>query len=209
MLGRGERLVSVVQEIFAGSPARGVRESRRAVRRHAVRALRPGRTPAGILVAAALSACAWAVTVEIIAAMFGSPAVWPPLRRLLSLTLGDPAVPGTAAAVIVAGAGLVALAVLPGRPRLVPLEATDPLLVMGLTRSGLRRTLSGAAEAVDGVKRARVRIRRRQIEVIVLTDTKRTGESLREVGAAVGDQLSGLGPQCRHEVVVRLRRRRT
>ncbi|GAA1305923.1 hypothetical protein Psi02_22930 [Planotetraspora silvatica] len=206
MLVRGERLMSVVQEIFAGASAKG--DSRRAVRRNAIRALRPGRTPAGIVVAAVLSVGAWALAVEIIATIFGSPVLWPPLHRLMSTTFGDPAVPGTAAMMIVCGAGLVALAVLPGRPRLVPLECEDPLLVMGLTRAGLSRTLAVAAQTVEGVRRARVRMLRGQIEVVVVTEAKGTGELLREVGAAVGDQLSGLGAQCRHEVVVRLRRRR-
>jgi hypothetical protein len=198
--------MSVVQEIFAGSSAKG--DGRRAERRNAVRALRPGRTPAGVLVAATLTVCAWGLAIEIIATMFGLPVVWPPLRRLLTTTFGDPAVPGTAAAMIVCGVGLVALAVLPGRPRLVPLECDDPLLVMGLTRGGLTRTLAVAAQSVEGVERARVRILRGQIEVVVVTETKRTGELLREIGAAVGDQLAGLGAQCRHEVVVRLCRKR-
>ncbi|MEW9533022.1 DUF6286 domain-containing protein [Microbispora sp. NPDC049125] len=198
--------MSVVQDILAGSSAKEAETGGRAVRRTAV--LRPGRTPAGIAVAAALGVLAWAVTVEIIAAMLGSPLMWPQLRRLLSLTFGHPAVPAAAAAMIVSGAVLVALAVLPGRPRLVPLECDDPLLVLGLTREGLRRTVGAAAREVDGVQRAYVRIMRRRIEVTVVTDASHAGELLREVGAAVGDRLSGLGALCRHEVVVRLRRRR-
>jgi hypothetical protein len=198
--------MSVVQDILAGSSAKEAETGGRAVRRTAV--LRPGRTPAGIAVAAVMAVIAWAVTVEIIAAMLGSPLMWPQLRRLLSLTFGHPAVPAAAAVMIASGAVLVALAVLPGRPRLVPLECDDPLLVLGLTREGLRRTVGAAAREVDGVQRAYVRIMRRRIEVTVVTDASHAGELLREVGAAVGDRLSGLGALCRHEVVVRLRRRR-
>jgi hypothetical protein len=207
--------VSVVHEIFAGSSAPKVTpdvpdvpESPNAPRRAAVRALRPGRTPAAIAVAALLAVLAWGVTAEIIAGMLGAPLMEQALDRLLSTTFAHPAVPGVAVAMILSGAGLVALAVLPGRPRLVALETGDPLLVIGLTRSGLRRTLAAAAREVEGVQRAHVRILRRRIEVIVVTDAKHVGDLLREVGAAVGDRLSGLGAQGRQEVVVRLRRRR-
>ncbi|GIH70596.1 DUF6286 domain-containing protein [Sphaerimonospora thailandensis] len=205
--------MSVVQDLVTGFPPEDAAGSD-----PAARALWPGRTPAGITVAAVLSLLAWAVLAEIVAAMAGlavrPSALWPPVRRVLSVTFGDPVVPAVAMAVIVCGAGLTALAVIPGRPRLVPLEGDDPLLVIGLTRSGLRRTLAAAAwEAVDGegfsVEHVGVRVLRRQIEVTVETDADRAGELLREVGAAVGDRLSGLGAQGHHEVVVRLRGRRT
>ncbi|MBP2705266.1 alkaline shock response membrane anchor protein AmaP [Microbispora sp. RL4-1S] len=196
--------MSVVQEILAGSSAPGV-PSHRAPRRAASRVLLPGRTPAAVAVAAALTVVGWAVTAEIVAAMLGGSLLPSPLRRLLAVTFGHPALPGAAAAMIITGAGLVALAVLPGRPRLVPLETDDPLLVMGLTHGGLRRTVAAAAREVDGVQRVHVRILRGRIEVTVVTDAQRVGDLLREVGAAVGDRLSGLRAQCRHEVVVRLR----
>ncbi|MBX6387293.1 MAG: alkaline shock response membrane anchor protein AmaP, partial [Microbispora sp.] len=117
------------------------------------------------------------------------------------------AVPAAAVAMIACGVGLVALAVVPGRPRLMPVLCDDPLLAMGLTRSGLRRTLAAAAREIEHVRRADVHILRRRIEVIVVADADTTGALLREVGAAVGDRLAGLGVQSRHEVVVRLRRR--
>ncbi len=41
----------------------------------------------------------------------------------------------------------------------------------------------------------------------MLTKGTRTGELLKEVGAAVGDRLAGLGVYGRNEVVVRLRRK--
>lgn len=226
----------MVHDLVAGFPYREVAGSG-----SPERALRPARTPAGVAVAVVLSLFAWAGLAEIVAAMAGlavrPSALVPWADRVLSVTFGDPVVPATAMAMAVCGAGLVALAVVPGRPRLVPLESDDPLLAVGLTRSGLRRTLAAAAyeaayEAADdhhgrardrvgvqmrddghdhgavGVEHVRVRVLRRQIEVTVFTDADRPGELLREIGAAVGDRLSGLGVHGHHEVVVRLRGRR-
>ncbi|MEU8197386.1 DUF6286 domain-containing protein [Microbispora amethystogenes] len=176
-------------------------------RRTVARVLRPGRTPAAIVVAAVLALLGWGLTVQAVAVMLRVPLPWRLPPRLLHLTLADPAVPLAAVGMIVCGAGLVALAVVPGRPRLVPLRCEDPLLAMGLTRVGLRRTLISAAREVEDVRRANVHILRGRIEVTVVTGTARTGAVLREVGAAVGDRLAGLGVQARHEVVVRLRGR--
>ncbi|WP_182901231.1 DUF6286 domain-containing protein [Microbispora sp. H10830] len=176
-------------------------------RRSAVRVLRPGRTPAAVVVAAVIALLGWVLTAVVVAVMLG---VSTPLRlppRLLNLTTADPAVPVAAIGMIVCGAGLVALALVPGRPRLMPLECRDPLLAMGLTRAGLRRTLAASAREVEHVRRADVHILRRRIEVAVVADADTTGALLREVGAAVGDRLSGLGVRSRQEVVVRLRRR--
>ncbi|XVQ88052.1 DUF6286 domain-containing protein [Microbispora siamensis] len=176
-------------------------------RRSAVRVLRPGRTPAAVAVAAVIALLGWALTAVVVAVMIGVSPPWRLPSRLLNLTPADPAVPVAAVGMIVCGAGLVALALVPGRPRLVPLECRDPLLAMGLTRAGLRRTLAASAREVERVRRAHVHILRGRIEVAVVADADTTGALLREVGAAVGDRLSGLGVQSRQEVVVRLRRR--
>lgn len=214
--------MSVVQEFLAGSSARsakgsgdgvdaeggvGAEAGRTTGRRTAVRALRPSRAPAAVVVASVLAVLGWVLTAVLVAVMLGMslPVRLPPW--LLNLTPSDPAVRAAAVGMIACGAGLVALALVPGRPRLVPLRCQDPLLAMGLTRLGLRRTLAAAALEVEGVRRANVHILRRRIEVTVVADADTTGALLREVGAAVGDRLSGLGVQSRHEVVVRLRRR--
>ncbi len=236
MSGKGERLMSVVQGILAGSSARsakgaGNNSSARgagsgsgaegaegagsdtggrgaaAGRRSAVRVLRPGRTPAAVVVAAVIALLGWVLTAVVVAVMLGVSPPWRLPPRLLNLTTADPAVPVAAIGMIVCGAGLVALALVPGRPRLMPLECRDPLLAMGLTRAGLRRTLAASAREVEHVRRADVHILRRRIEVAVVADADTTGALLREVGAAVGDRLSGLGVRSRQEVVVRLRRR--
>ncbi|MCC5575077.1 hypothetical protein IMZ11_05415 [Microtetraspora sp. AC03309] len=199
--------MSIVEDILAASPAAAVRTQQRTLRRNAIRALRPGRTPAGIVVSALLATSSWTVLAVAIGGLFGAPAD-PRLGSLMSLTLGDPVIRSAASAMVVTGALLVALALIPGRPRLIAVETTDPLLVIGLTRSGLRRTLSSAARGVEGVEAARVRIHPRRIEVTVITRAQGTGELLRAVGTAVGDRLAGLGVQSRQDVVVRVRRTR-
>lgn len=248
MSGKGERLMSVVQGILAGSSARsadgdaegsddagqgfgygfgygsggaesagggdGVRGAgsdtgggRAAAGRNATRLLLPGRTPAAVVVATVIALLGWVCTAVVVAVMLGMSLDWRLPPRLMNLTTSDPAVPAAGGGMIVCGLGLVALALVPGRPRLMPLACSDPLLAMGLTRSGLRRTLAASAREVEHVRRADVHILRRRIEVAVVADADTTGALLREVGAAVGDRLSGLGVRSRHEVVVRLRRR--
>ena len=249
MSGKGERLMSVVQGILAGSSARSAKSGgggtegpegaegaghnfglrgaegvgggdgvkgagsdtggrgAAAGRRSATRLLLPGRTPAAVVVATVIALLGWVCTAVVVAVMLGVSLDWRLPPRLLNLTTSDPVVPVAGVGMIVCGVGLVALALVPGRPRLMPLACGDPLLAMGLTRAGLRRTLTASAREVEHVRRAGVHILRRRIEVVVVADADTTGALLREVGAAVGDRLSGLGVRSRHEVVVRLRRR--
>ncbi|MEU8176996.1 DUF6286 domain-containing protein [Microbispora hainanensis] len=176
-------------------------------RRSATRLLLPGRTPAAVVVATVIALLGWVCTAVVVAVMLGMSLDWRLPPRLLNLTTSHPVVPVAGVGMIFCGAGLVALALVPGRPRLMPLACSDPLLAMGLTRAGLRRTLAASAREVEHVRRADVHILRRRIEVAVVADADTTGALLREVGAAVGDRLSGLGVRSRHEVVVRLRRR--
>jgi hypothetical protein len=142
------------------------------------------------------------------AGLLGYPLDLPYSSRLPFLTWGHPVVRAAAGVLIAVGVVLAGLAVVPGRCRLVPLETTDPHLVIGLSRAGLRRTLASVVWAVPGVAAVSVRFSRRVIEIVVVTDAQRTGDLLAEVGSVVGERLSGLGVLCRHEVVVRLRRRR-
>lgn len=173
--------------------------------------LRPARTPAGVAVAFTTSTGLTLLAAEVLAGLLGGGLGLLPVDQVLALAArtawSDPEL--MLGAVGVAGTGLVllGLALVPGRSRLVPLETADPRIVMGITRSGLRRTLRAVAEDVDGVRSVRVRLRRRQIEVTVVSDAERTGEMLRRTGAAVGERLNGLGAMCAGEVVVRLRRK--
>jgi len=130
------------------------------------------------------------------------------VRGVRSWHWSDPEMVAMATLAMAAGLVMLVLAALPGRTRLVPLESEDPHLVLGITRFGLCRTLRDAAESVEEVSGARVRLASRIVEVTVFTEAERTGPVLRGVGVAVGDRLAGLGAMCAGDVVVRLRRRR-
>ncbi|MFG1698732.1 DUF6286 domain-containing protein [Nonomuraea sp. NPDC049309] len=177
--------------------------------RRATRALRPARTVPGALVALTLATGLGATTAEVVAALLGAPLGWVPVNELIELAGRStwPELETLALALAGAGALMLLLAILPGRPRLVPVETSDPLIVIGITRSGLRRTLRAAAQQVNGVERASVRLRRRTIEVTVMTNGESSGQMLRQVGTVVGDRLAGVGTLTTCEVVVRLRRR--
>ncbi|MET8051077.1 DUF6286 domain-containing protein [Streptosporangium sp. NPDC005286] len=210
-------MTTTLQDVLAGSGSTGSAGGRAAeqfqdVRRRSVRLLRPGRTPAGVpaaLVASVVLSVSASVTVGL---LMESPVARMPYRRLVngagSWSWSDPVVFAMAVLAMVAGLLMLGLAALPGRPRLVPLESGDPHMVIGITRSGLCRTLGEAAASVEEVSGARVRLASRIVEVTVFTEAERTGPVLRGVGAAVGDRMAGLGAMCAGDVVVRLRRRR-
>ncbi|WP_246609231.1 DUF6286 domain-containing protein [Nonomuraea rhizosphaerae] len=197
--------MTTLQQILPGA---GIAVQETPLRRSS-RVLRPARTPAGAVVALTLTAGLGLVAAEIVSALLGRPLGWLPVPELTSLaarrTWQDLSL--TWALVGGAGVALLLLAVVPGRSRLVPVETSDPLIVIGITRSGLRRTLRAVAQEVDGVERARVRLRRRRIEVTVMTGPESSGSMLRQVGMAVGDRLASVGTLAAAEVVVRLRRR--
>ncbi|MFC3983634.1 DUF6286 domain-containing protein [Streptosporangium jomthongense] len=203
--------MSTLQDIMAGTGGTTAGEHLHAVRRRSVRLLRPERNPAGLVAAVLVSAALSAAACVTAGLTMGSPMGRVPYRRVAegigAARWSDPAVFAVALVVTAAGIVLFALAVLPGKTRLVPLESADSRMVIGLTRAGLRRTLRAAAESVDGVGRARVRLGSRDIEVTVFTDADRTGHLLRQVGIVVGDRLTALGAMCAREIVVRLCRR--
>ncbi|MER7502362.1 DUF6286 domain-containing protein [Nonomuraea pusilla] len=177
--------------------------------RRANRALRPARTLPGAAVAAALTAAFGATAAETVSALLGRPLGWVPVVDLVEAASrhGWQEVTPLGLGLAVLGVALLLLAAVPGRCTLVPVETSDPLIVIGITRVGLRRTLRAAALQVNGVERARVRLRRRTIEVSVVTGPESSGTMLRQVGTAVGDRLAGVGTLGTGEVVVRLRRR--
>ncbi|MEW9547625.1 DUF6286 domain-containing protein [Nonomuraea sp. NPDC050783] len=183
--------------------------TRQASLRRARRALRPARTLAGAVVSLVLAGGLGAVAAEVVSALLGHRLGWVPVDELTELAGRTSWREAAPAGLALAGAGvaMLALAVVPGRCRLVPVRTTDPHIVIGITRPGLRRTLRAAAQQVPGVDRARVRLRPRTIEVTVVTADESSGSMLRQVGTAVGDRLAGVGTLGTGEVVVRLRRK--
>ncbi|WP_406318135.1 DUF6286 domain-containing protein [Streptosporangium sp. NBC_01639] len=203
--------MSTLQDIMASTGGTAGGENLQAIRRRSLRLLRPGRTPAGVVVALTASLALAAATGTVAGLVTGSSFGRMPYRQFAAwvgeATWSDSGPLTVALAATVAGVVMLALAALPGRTRLVPLESADPRLVMGMTRSGLRRTLRAAARSVEDVDRVRVRLGWRNVEITVISDTDRTGVLLRQVGAAVGDRMASLGALSESEVVVRLRRR--
>jgi hypothetical protein len=197
--------MTALQQILSGA---GIVAQESPLRR-SNRVLRPARTPVGAVVAFALTAGLGLTTAEVVSALLGRPLGWLPVSELLEFAAhrawADLSLPALLTAA--AGAVLLLLASVPGRSRLVPVETSDPLIVIGITRVGLRRTLRAVAQEVEGVKRARVRLRRRTIEVRVFTGPESSGSMLRQVGSAVGDRLASVGTLAAAEVIVRLRRR--
>ncbi|MDF5752629.1 DUF6286 domain-containing protein [Spongiactinospora sp. TRM90649] len=202
-------MTSSLQHILDRSGTSG-EDGHEASRRAAARALRPTRAPAGIVAAALLTAVLLLLAAEAIGAVLGTPLRVVPFERLVAVASArawsDPLVQVVAAALVVLAGALLVSAALPGRTRLVPVQTRDPLIVIGFTRAGLRRTLRAAAETVDGVGRVRVRLVDGRIEIVVTAGDEPPGALLRDVGAAVGDRLAGLGALGAGEVVVRLRR---
>lgn len=198
-------VMTTLQQILPGTAA-AVRDS---PLRRSRRVLRPARTPAAVTVAVLLTAGFGLTAAEIVAGLWGRPLGLVPVDEAVELATGiswrELSLP--ALGVALAGLVLLLLAVLPGRSRLVPVETTDPLIVIGITRSGLRRTLRAVAQQVEGAGKTKVRLRRRRIEVTVTTGPESSGAMLRQVGAAVGDRLAALGTLGTGEVVMRLRRK--
>ncbi|NBE92476.1 hypothetical protein GUY59_04520 [Nonomuraea sp. K271] len=198
-------MMTTLQQILPGAAA----TPRLTGLRRANKALRPARTVPGAVVATVLTAGMGLTAAELVSGLLGTPLGWVPVNEVVELAGRTAWLKVSTAALVVAGIGvlMVLLAVVPGRSRLVAVETSDPLIVIGITRSGLRRTLAAAAQQVAGVDKARVRLRLRTIEVTVVTDAESTGAMLRQVGTAVGDRLAGVGTLGTGEVVVRLRRK--
>ncbi|WP_345154473.1 DUF6286 domain-containing protein [Nonomuraea rubra] len=179
--------------------------------RRARRVLRPARTVPGALLALVLAGGLGATAAEVVSALLGAPLGWVLAGERGGRAGGPDHLAGDGHRGPGGGGRRHAHAAAGDRARplraLVPVETSDPLIVIGITRSGLRRTLRAAAQQVAGVDKARVRLRRRTIEVTVTTGAESTGQMLRQVGTAVGDRLAGVGTLGTGEVVVRLRRR--
>ncbi|MFI5777540.1 DUF6286 domain-containing protein [Nocardia sp. NPDC051570] len=102
---------------------------------------------------------------------------------------------GLALGVLGAAAGLVllALAVLPGRSILVPLVAEDEIAA-GVGRRGLDEALRLAAQSVEGVQSARVRLRRKRVRITAKALQSHRPELPDAVRSAVDDRLGRIGP---------------
>jgi Family of unknown function (DUF6286) len=191
-------------------PARADAWSRPGARRKARRTFRPRRTIPGVLVAAVIAAAGIIGTIWAASAALGHP--------LWNVPHGDFAGPmqstvhwnstGTlavASAVAFVGFLLILIAVLPGRARAIPLASGDESVVIGVPRRSLRRSLGWLVQDVDGVSKAKVRIRRRSVEVRATTRLRETAGLQEKVRETVQNRLAALDPLWPPQIKVKLR----
>ncbi|MFD3743340.1 DUF6286 domain-containing protein [Nocardia sp. NPDC058633] len=155
----------------------------------------PRRVVPAVIVALLLCAAAVLVAVSLIQRLSGA-REWVSYdsiaARLHDTSWGSVWVLGTGIVVVVLGLALLATAALPGKPVLLALEPGDGIDA-GIARRSLRHALADAAGGVDGVDKARVRLRRNKIHVT--GHTRYTAEqTARDVGEAVATRLDHIKP---------------
>ncbi|WP_157548019.1 DUF6286 domain-containing protein [Nonomuraea candida] len=184
----------------------------KAADRAAVRAFRPQRRVPAIVAALLLTLLSLLVLAETVSALAGRPLRWLPYDRMLawaSSTLwSDPRVLLGSALVTLLGLAALALALVPGRPRMVPVRSGDPDVIIGLRPKSVTRALARAAEQVPGVRSARVRLRGHTFAVTPDTSERETDGVGRDVRGAVLSRLAGLDPVRPYRVAVNLKERR-
>jgi hypothetical protein len=161
------------------------------------RAFRPRRTLLATVVSILLAAAALVTVVGAVTAMARGRADVPELTWLAPLGRArwdDTAALATAAVACVLGLALLATALAPGRRRVIALASEDPQTVTAITRAGLGRHLATVASGVDGVSRARARLRGKHVRVTVMTPLRDTAELPGEVTRAVFGRLEELRP---------------
>jgi hypothetical protein len=177
--------------------------------RAAMRAFRPSRTVPATLTAAVLTLLGALVTIEVVSALLGAPARLVPYDGLLAWATttqwADGVVILGAAVLVALGLLLLLLALVPGRPRLVPLRTGDPDLIIGMRRRDFARTLEHAAREVPGVDGARIGLLRRRADVVAYTSLRDRSGLADAVRQAVADRVAALDPVGGRRVEVRLR----
>ncbi|WP_280267553.1 DUF6286 domain-containing protein [Nocardia wallacei] len=127
------------------------------------------------------------------------------VNRLHEIAWESPWVAVASGGAVLAGLLLLALAVLPGRPVVVPLTADDEITA-GVLRRGLHAALRDAALSVEGVHSARVRLRRKTVRVTARTGHAHPADLPDAVCAAVDERITRIGPHPTPRVSTRLRR---
>lgn len=194
-------------------PARADAWSLPGPRRKARREFRPRRRIPGVLVAAVLVAagilgCIWAASAALSHPLWNIPHsdFAGPLQS--TVHWNDTGTIIVASAVAFVGFLLIAIAVIPGRTRAIPLASGDDSLVIGVPRRSLRRSLGWLAADVAGIDKVKVRTGRHSVKVRATTRL-RDPAGLREgVQAVVEERLVRLDPLWPVRVKVRLRRKK-
>lgn len=114
--------------------------------------------------------------------------------RLHLTPWNDTAVTIAAAALMVVGLWLLALAVLPSPRRYLQLREADPVLVTGINRRNLRRALDGAAQRVNGISAAETRLTKSTATTTVTSSLSMTGGLTETAQNAITTRLQQLDP---------------
>ncbi len=177
--------------------------------RAAMRAFRPRRVVPAVITAALMTVIGALVAAEVISALLGRPLRWVPYDRLLSWASStrwdDPRVMLGAGLITALGLLLVLLALIPGRPRLIPVKTGDPDLIIGMQPRSFTRALAHAAEQVPGVDHAQVRLRGRTAEVTAHSLLREPAGLAEAVRQSVLARITALAPLKDYPVRVNLR----
>lgn len=168
---------------------------------------RPSRAIPAAVLALILSAVCVIVVLSLVQSLTGARELvaWAGIENRLRETVWtDGWVAGFGIAAVLVGIVLLGLAVLPGRPVVLPLVADDGIAA-GVTRRGLRTALRAAAQSVEGVHSARVALRRRKVRVVVRTSRAHPAELADAVRAAVDERIGRIGPRSSPRISLRLR----
>lgn len=186
--------MTTVEEVL-GRPDQGVdREARRV----AVHTFRPRRSWPAVISGFVILVVAVVAAAEVIAALSGSPLGLFPVGTATeyaqTTTWSQPSVQIASALLALIGLVLIVAALAPGRGHWTALRTDDPALVVGMTRSALRRAVAAAAQDVSGVDQVGVHVRGSRIRVQVRTGMREAPELPAEVTAAVERRLEELAP---------------
>lgn len=165
---------------------------------------RPRRSfPAALTAIVLLAACALVAVVAIQMILKQTP--WVSYRSvadaLHNARWNDliPAVAGGAAALL--GSVLLLVAILPGKLTVLPLQGE---LNSGASRRSYRSTLRTAASTVDGVSRAKVKLKRRKVTAKVSTARTTTDGLADAVRGALEHRLDQIAPAVRPTVKIKV-----
>lgn len=190
---------------------RAAQWSDRGARRRARRVFRPQRKVAASIVAAILAAAGILGAIEAVSAALGRPLWRVPYHDfagpLRDTPWSDAVTLAAAAAAAFTGLILVLAALLPGRPDAIVLASGDASVVIAVPRASLRRVLARAARDVDGIERARVKLRRRSATIRATTRLRDTSGLRSSVQAAAQDRLTALDPLSPVRIRARIRRK--
>lgn len=185
----------------------------KAADRAAVRAFRPRRRVPAIVVAVLLTLLGALVVAEALSALTGRPLRLVPHEQMAawasSTQWSDPWFLVGAAVVTLVGLALLVTAIVPGRPRMIPVRSGQRDLVVGLRPKGVTRALARAAEQVPGVRSARAGLRGSTFTVTPTTSGwRRRDEFKTDVRDAVLTKLAELDPAHPYRVAVHVKERR-